>query len=219
MSLYTSYGRSFDPAPGYGISAPPQPQRGTQYEVGIKANLSKQLSTTLAFYDLTRTNVPATDPNDPNLIIQVGEQRSRGIEFDVTGEILPGWNIIAGYAYTDAEITKDTAYPVGNQINLVPKHSFNLWTTYKIQFGSLQGLGFGWGFFFVGDRQADLENTFELPSYFRTDAAIFYKHGPLRAALNFKNFFDVGYFETSSDRVRVIPGDPFTVQGTISWEF
>ncbi|MBE9192700.1 hypothetical protein IQ230_20565 [Gloeocapsopsis crepidinum LEGE 06123] len=38
--------------------------------------------------------------NNPVLSIQVGEQQSRGLEFDISGEILPGWNIIAGYANT-----------------------------------------------------------------------------------------------------------------------
>ncbi|MBR8836533.1 MAG: TonB-dependent receptor [Stigonema ocellatum SAG 48.90 = DSM 106950] len=195
-----------------------EPERGTQYEVGVKADLNNRLSGTLAFYDLTRTNVVVPTPN-PLLSLQTGEQRSRGVELSLAGEILPGWNIIAGYAYTDAEITKDTTFPVGNILSNVPKHSFNLWTTYEFQRGPLQGFGFGAGFFFVGDRQGDLTNTFELPSYFRTDAAIFYKRGQFRAALNFRNLFDVDYFESATGRFNVYPGDPFTVQGTISVSF
>ncbi len=93
-----------------------------------------------------------------------------------------------------------------------------MWTKYEIQSGSLKGLGFGLGLFYVGDRQADLENSFELPSYFRTDAAIFYKQGQLRAQVNFRNLFDVDYFESARSILRVYPGEPFTVQGTISWE-
>ncbi|MEH2290620.1 TonB-dependent siderophore receptor [Nostoc sp.] len=213
ISLYASYSKSF-----LG-SSEGEPERGTQYEVGVKADLSSRLSATLAFYNLTRSNLPTEDPNNPLLTILVGEQRSRGIEFDVTGEISPGWNVIAGYAYTDAEVTKDNTIAVGNQINNIPKNSFNLWTTYEIQSGALQGFGAGLGFYFVGDRQGDLDNTFQIPSYFRTDAALFYKHGQLRAGLNFKNLFDIDYFDSASFRDRVFYGDPFTVQGTISWEF
>ena len=169
-------------------------RRGTQYEVGVKADLSDQLSATLALFDLTRSNVLTTDTRPgvpPGFSIQTGEQRSRGIELNIAGEILPGWNIIAGYAYTDAEITKDNnPRLVGNFLNNVPKHSFNLWTAYEIQSGDLQGLGVGIGFFFVADRQGNLANTFELPSYFRTDAAIFYKRDNFRAALNFRNLFN-----------------------------
>ncbi|MEH2179897.1 TonB-dependent siderophore receptor [Nostoc sp.] len=218
ISLYASYSKSFLQESLFSQSQP-EPERGTQYEVGIKADLNSRLSATLAFYDLTRTNLPTQDPNNPLLSILVGEQRSRGIEFDVTGEILPGWNMIAGYAYTDAEITKDNTFTVGNQLNNVPKNAINLWTTYEIQQGNYKGLGFGLGFYFAGDRQGDLANTFQLPSYFRTDAAIFYKLQGLRVGLNFKNLFNIDYFESAGSRNRVFYGDPFTVQGTISWEF
>jgi iron complex outermembrane recepter protein len=220
ISLYASLTRSFVPTIGTSANGDTfLPERGTQYEVGIKADLSSKLSTTLAFYDLTRSNVTTTDPNNPFFSVQTGEQRSRGVELDVSGEILPGWNIIAGYAYNDATISKDNDIPVGNRLNNAPQHTFNLWTTYRIQQGDLQGLGFGLGFYYVGDRQGDLNNTFELPSYLRADAAIFYEHDRFRASLNFRNLFDVDYYASARSRVRVDPGAPFTVQGTVSWRF
>ncbi|MES1026284.1 TonB-dependent receptor [Gloeocapsa sp. BRSZ] len=155
------------------------------------------------------------DPNNPLRTLQVGEQNSRGVEFDISGEILLGWNIIAGYAYTDARITRDNNFPEGNRISLVPEHSFNLWTTYQIQEGSLEGLGLGFGLFYVGEREGDLANSFGLPDYLRADAAIFYKRNRFRAALNFRNLFDIDYFETSAnDRLRVFPGAPFEVKET-----
>jgi len=220
ISLYASYSRAFTPVTGTTFEGDAfQPERGTQYEVGIKAEVSDRLSATLAFYDLTRSNVSTDDPVNPGFSIQTGEQRSRGIELDLTGEILPGWNIFVGYAYTNAEITNDNTFTVGNSLNNVPEHSFNLWTTYEIQSGSLQGLGFGVGLFYVGERQGDLANTFELPSYLRTDVAIFYRRNQFRAAINVRNLFDIDYFESALNRVNVYYGDPFVVQGTISWQF
>ncbi|WP_138500709.1 TonB-dependent siderophore receptor [Nostoc sp. PA-18-2419] len=219
LSFYASYSRSFDlGASAFGTGLP-EPERGTQYEIGVKADLTNRLAATLAFYDLTRTNLPTSDPNDPRLTILVGEQRSRGIEFDISGEILPGWNIIGGYAYTDAIITEDNNLPVGNQLTNVPKHALNLWTTYEIQSGSLKGLGFGLGAFYYGDRQADINNTVELPSYIRTDAAIYYKRDNYRAAINIRNLFDTDYFVSAQNLNRIIPGDPLTIQGTITWQF
>ncbi|MDM9379785.1 TonB-dependent receptor [Chlorogloeopsis sp. ULAP01] len=220
ISLYASYSRSFIPTIGRSFDGEPfKPGRGTQYEIGVKADINDKLSTTLALYDLTRTNVNTVDPNNPNFEIQTGEQNSQGIELNIAGEILPGWNVIAGYAYTDARITKDNTFPVGNRINNVPRNSFNLWTSYEFQKGTLRGLGFGLGFFYVGDRQGDLDNTFTLPSYFRTDAAIFYKRDRFRASLNVNNLFDVEYFENSNGALAIYPADPLTVQGTLSWEF
>lgn len=184
-----TYARSFTPAIGRSFDGSLfEPERGTQYEIGVKA-LNDQLSATLALYDLSRSNVATDDPDNESFSIQTGKQHSRGIELDISGEILPGWNIIAGYAYTDAEITEDETYEEGNLLRNVPEHAFNLWTTYRIQAGDLQGLGFGLGFFFVGERQGNLDNSYELPSYFRTDAAIFYEGDRFRAALNFRNLF------------------------------
>ena len=220
ISLYASYTRSFSPTIGRSVDGEPfEPGRGTQYEIGVKADINNRLSATLALYDLTRTNVTTADPDNPDFEIQTGEQNSQGIELFVSGEILPGWNIIGGYAYTDAQITEDETFEVGNRINNVAESSFNLWTSYEIQQGNLQGLGFGIGFFYVGDRQGDLDNSFPLPSYFRTDAAIFYNRGQFRAALNFRNLFDVDYFESAYGDLSVYPGEPFTVLGTVSWQF
>lgn len=90
ISLYAGYSRSFTPPPvGTALNLTPfQPERGTQYEVGVKADLSDRLSATLAFYELTRTNVLTTDLVDTRFSVQTGEQRSRGIELNIGGEIL-----------------------------------------------------------------------------------------------------------------------------------
>jgi len=220
-SLYASYSRSFLQSVGTAFDNTLfRPERGTQYEVGIKSDwLDDRLSTTLAFYDITRSNVLTTDPANPNFSIQTGEQRSRGVELIATGEILPGWNIVGGYAYTDATITEDNDLEVGNRLNNVPENSFSLWTTYEIQSGDLQGLGFGLGLFHVGERQGNLENTFQVPAYTRTDAALFYNRDNFRVGINIENLFDIRYFEASESELRVFYGAPFTIRGTVSWRF
>ena len=224
ISLYASFTRSFTPGSGVflfggSLDGTVEPERGRQFEVGLKADITNQVSATLALYDLTRTNVLTADPDNPGFQIQTGEQNSQGIELTFTGEILPGWNIYGGYAYTDARITEDNTFEEGNLLPNTPEHALNLWTTYEIQQGNLQGLGVGLGLFFVGDRAGDLDNTFEVPDYFRTDAAMFYERNQLRAALNFRNLFDIRYFESGSSSTRVNFGQPFTVQGTLSWQF
>ncbi|BAY86128.1 ferrichrome iron receptor [Calothrix parasitica NIES-267] len=220
ISLYANYSRSFEQVTGTNLDAQLfQPERGTQYEVGMKVDWNNNLSSTLALYEITRSNVLTSDPIDPNFSIQAGKQRSRGIELDITGEILPGWRIIGGYAYTDAKITEDNDIPEGNRINNVPEHAFSLWSTYQIQKGNLQGLGFGLGLFYVGEREGDLDNSFSLPSYFRTDAALFYRKNNFRAALNLQNLFDIEYFEAAQNRLRVFPGAPRTVKFTLGWQF
>jgi iron complex outermembrane recepter protein len=223
VSLYASYARSFTPV--IGVARPGvifEPERGTQYELGIKADVTSRLSLNLALYELTRSNVTTADPTQPILSVQSGKQRSRGIEFDVSGEILPGWNIIAGYAYTDARVVEDNSIPsiVGNRLFSAPEHAINLWTTYRIQKGVAKGLGFGLGLYYLGERPIDNANTVNLPGFLRTDAAIFYERNQFRAALSFRNIFDIENYVSrygSSDFVQ--QGTPFTVQGTVSWRF
>lgn len=223
ISLYASYSKSFQPniftrADGSFL----EPERGTQYEVGVKGEfLDNRLAATLAAFQITKTNVAAPDPENTDFSIPIGEQRSRGIELDVAGEILPGWNIIATYAYIDAEVTEtnEIAETEGNRLNNVPYNTASLWTTYEIQTGDLEGLGFGFGLFFVGERQGDIENTFDLPSYLRTDAAIYYRRNNWRAAVNFKNLFDINYIRSAEYREAIAPGEPFTIIGSLAVEF
>ncbi|MEH2339058.1 TonB-dependent siderophore receptor [Nostoc sp.] len=202
VSLYTSYSQSFNPTQGFNPDGSQfEPTKGTQYEAGIKVDfLESRLSTTLAVYQVTKTNIITDDPNNPNpdFFIQVGEQRSQGIELDITVEILPGWKAIASYAYTNAEVTEDKTYVVGNRLEDVPKNQASLWTTYELQNGDFKGLGFGLGLFYVGARAGDLDNSFEIPDYLRTDAAIYYRRDALKAAINIRNLFDTEYFVDSN---------------------
>jgi iron complex outermembrane receptor protein len=222
ISLYASFSQSFNPDvfSTQADGSPLEPSVGTQYEVGVKGEfLNKKLSATLAAYRINKTNISTTDPNNPDFSIAVGEARSQGIELDIVGKPIKGWNIIAAYAYTDAEITKDNFFAVGNRLANVPRHSASLWSTYEIQKGAAKGLGFGFGLLYVGDRFGDTDNTFILPGYLRTDAALFYRRDKFRIGLNFQNLFDVDYFKSAAFRESIYVGDPFTVIGSVSIEF
>jgi iron complex outermembrane recepter protein len=220
LSIYASYSRAFKPdafsqtVTGESL----EPQKGTQYEVGIKGELfDGKLAATLAAYEITKTNVATTDINNIDFSIAAGEVKSRGIELDVAGEILPGWNVIASYSHNDTYVSEDNSLPVGQRLNNAPRNTASLWTTYEIQKGNLKGLGIGAGLFFVGDREATLPNTITIPSYIRTDATIFYKQPNYQLGLSFKNLFDTKYYD--SQGFLLSPGAPFTVLGTVSVKF
>ena len=224
LSLYASYTRSFNPS--FGASRnngePFEPETGRQFEVGAKVDLTDKLSMTLAAFDIRKQNVSTDDPDNPGFSIQTGEQTSRGVELNVGGEISPGWKITAAYTYLDAFVSEDNTDIEGNRLDNVPENQFSLWTTYEIQKGNLKGLGFGLGLFYVGDRQRDLDNTYELEGYLRTDAALFYKRDNWRAQLNIENLFDINYFRSANYSFvggGVNPGDPFTVTASFAIDF
>ena len=223
-SLYASYGRTFLPVIGHAASSAVfDAEQGEQFEVGIKQDLIKnKLSAGIAVFDLTRSGILTADPTDPTKQIQTGEQRSRGIEFDLAGEITPAWKLIASYAFTDAEIRSDTFLPVGDGLSNVPHHSGSLWSTYQLQDGALKGFGFGAGLYYIGEREANVPNTFMLPGYWRTDATLFYEHKDWKFQLNFLNVFDKHYYsggEAGTFNYTLNPSQPFSVQASITYKF
>lgn len=174
LSLYANYAENFGASNGYGVQPNGQvvpPTTGRQWETGAKfQSASKRLSATVAWYHLVKTNVPYPDPANPNFSLVAGEERSQGLEVDVQGEITPGWQVIANYAYTDAVVLKNApAYaldangnpdptnpivtllgPPGTPLGEVPRHLAHLWTTYAWRAGALNGLKLGGGATFHG---------------------------------------------------------------------
>ncbi|MEM6435545.1 MAG: TonB-dependent receptor [Cyanobacteria bacterium P01_D01_bin.115] len=223
VSLFTSYSRSFVPNTATTINGDIlEPERGEQFEIGAKAELlDGRLAASLAYFDITLQNVATPDPNFPRFSVATGEQRSQGVEFDLIGEILPGWNLVTNYAYTDARVTSDNNDLEGNRLFNVPEHNFNLWTTYDIQEGPLAGLRVGLGLNYVGERFGDNANSFTVDDYFLTNAAISYRRNNWQAGLNFQNLFDVDYIQSTgnSRTSRIDPGEGFTVIGSFSVEF
>lgn len=212
-SLYVSYSRSFKPVAGTTFEgAPFQPERGEQAEAGLKADfLDRRLGVTLALYELVRQNVTTADPANPGFSVQTGEQRARGVELDVAGDLGSGWNVLASGAYTEAEITQDNRFAVGNRIQGVPRSSGSLWVTREIW----KGFGLGGGFFAAGERSGDLANSFRVPGYVRADASLFYRGNGLRATLGLKNVFDKEYIEAPVSRTEIYPGAPRTLFATV----
>ncbi len=195
-----------------------KPETDEQFEVGIKQEfLENRLSATLALYQIARKNLLTPDPTNPLYSIQTGEQKSRGIELDVVGQILPGWKVIATYTYTDAFVSQDNTIPVGSRLIGVPYNSASLWTTYELQSSNLKGLGFGLGLVYSGDYEVALPNTFTAPSYLRADAAFFYRRDKIRIGLNFNNIFNTQYYYAQIGALS--PAPPFNVRGSVSFEF
>lgn len=230
VAVYANVTRSFVPNFGPFTTARNQfkPTTGTQYEAGIKTELVPgRLTSTLALYRILKQDVLAADPTNPLFFVQTGAQRSQGVEFDLTAQLLTGWKVIATYAYTDARIAADTTIPIGNRVPLIGRHTGSFWTTYDFQGGFLQGFGVGAGLFAVGERAGDLNNTFKLPGYVRTDTALYYRkpeifaHTNLIAQLNIQNLLDQEYFYSGgqSRAAAAFPGAPLTFLGSLKLEF
>lgn len=228
VSLYASYTRSFKPLPGGNFFGEPfVPETGDGIEAGVKFDFAKQrIYATAAVFQVTRANVQAADPLDPRNTVQIGEQRSRGLEFDLNFQPFRNWNTILTYAFTDARITDDTTrnvagqfVQIGNQLQGTPRHTGSLWTSYEFDRGALRGFGGGAGVFLVGERFGDNAHTFTVPGYGRVDAAVFYKIYSreklrYRISFNLNNVFDKLYYSGVRGRYSIEPGAPLNGQLT-----
>ncbi|MDF0520461.1 TonB-dependent siderophore receptor [Bradyrhizobium yuanmingense] len=222
ISLYASYTQSVKPnstiAPlsnsgGVVLGSNIAPEEGTQYEAGLKFDLDKRLSGTLAVYDIEKQNVLVSQLNTAtglNVYTAAGKVRSRGLEIDVTGRLSDNWSMIGSYGYTDARVTEDPTY-AGKQLQNVAMNTASLYLVYD--FGTvLPGqLRFGGGARYVGDRPGDALNTFVLPSYVVADIFASYetKHQtlPVIYQLNVKNLFDTVYYTSAQNNLGVAIGD------------
>jgi iron complex outermembrane receptor protein len=224
VSLYGSFSRSFLPSFGVDrLGNPFEPVIGQQFEVGVKGEFFKgKAFATLSAFDITRRNDFVPDPVDPeNFEIQVGEIRSRGIEFDLTGELLPGLRLIATYALTDSKITEDTRPEfVGERTLNVPLHSGSLWAVYELKNCALKGFGWGTGVFVVGGREGNFPGgeTIKLDPYARIDALLYYRRDNWKVQLNVENLLNENYIESSFGST-VLVGAPFTIRGQVSVTF
>ena len=220
-SLYVSHGRSFVPLTGgrTATGALLEPETGKQIEVGIKRDLmGGRAKLTLAGYEIIKKNVATPDPVNPLFRVQTGEQRSRGLEFDVSGEIAPGWDIIFTASRIDAEVTRDNRFAVGSRLPGAPELSGGLWTTYAFQGGPLAGLTFGAGAYYIGERQAGLPNNgWTLPSYTRLDAMLSYDIGRVALQLNMRNLGDKRIYDLTG--TTILPQEPRAVMLRTSYRF
>ncbi|MCE7965788.1 MAG: TonB-dependent siderophore receptor [Nitrospira sp. NTP2] len=239
ITLYANYTESFAPQSAGSRSISGNlfdPERGKSYEGGVKYEaFGGKLRSTVAVFDIKKKNVLTADPlNGFFFSVATGEQRSKGVEFDISGQILPGWDIIANYAYIDTRVTKDLLFAEGSRAPNSALHQGSLWTTYFFQEGVVKGFGAGIGMYAQGKRNgifqcqdpANCQAPFELAGYVRMDAALYYRKQEvfnktnLLAAINFTNLLDHRYFSGAQNfREIVYTGAPFTAVGSLRFEF
>ena len=231
-NVYASWIRGFEPQ-SVAIQSDPEtgapfdPMKSELWEVGAKGEyLNKRLSVTTSVFRIRKNNslYSAGDPVNPKLRVAVGEEVSRGVEFDVSGRILPYWSITANYSYNVAEITK--AAPGTKDLNIqrpgTPRHAANLWTKFIIPSGALRNLGMGLGINGVSAREGQVGRRAQLvtyPGYSLLNLALYYKVREIQLQLNWNNVLDKRYYISGFDRFRSFPGAPSNINLTATYRF
>lgn len=227
LSIFASYSESITPPVGGRLAGggATQPSWGHQKEIGLKGSwLEDRITSSLSFYDLTKTNIATPVRNNGSFIEQTGEARSKGVEFDVSGQLTERWSVIGSYAYTDAIVTKDhdaagNPRNLGHRLRNVPRNSGSFWTRYDLDYG----IGLGTGVYLADQREGNNGNTWQMPGYVRWDTGLFYKYhlgkSTLSAQFNVYNLLDKRYYADFAGPSFAIPGASRTFMGTVRIDF
>jgi iron complex outermembrane receptor protein len=229
-TVYTDYSASSVPAIATAQNAAGvvgfTPTTAHQVEVGTKADLlDGRLTPTLAVYDIQDDNVLEPIACDAGVSgtcdQEVGAERSKGAELEVNGQLTRSWQVLFGYSYTDATITKSTnnatAPLVGDRLTNSSLNGAHLWTRYDIPSGPLHGLGFGIGTYYESAHAGTLASTgtpsvLVLPGYSVVDVAAYYSlFGRYNLTLKVGNVADRIYYQgvnANTGSLEVIPGSP-----------
>ena len=223
ISIYASYSLSFLPRSGdQFLSLSPSteslsPEEFENMEVGAKWDINPGLSFTTAIFRLERDSGTTVDPNDPGNTILIGSI-TEGLEIQLQGQLTSKWQINTGYSYLDAEEDGRVVAGVSNNrtLNLVPEHLFSMWSRYDFN----HKFGVGLGIAHQSSQFASIDNTVELPSFTRVDAALYYQHSEkIQMQVNIENLFDEDYFPAAHNNNNISTGEPVNARFSLSLAF
>jgi iron complex outermembrane receptor protein len=131
-----------------------------------------------------------------------------------------GLELLAGYAFCDAEITDDLAGFEGLALPNAPRHKANAWVRYRFPDNRLRRLMLSAGVVHVGDRFATRDNAVRIPAYTRVDltASVDLLGPRLVLGLVAQNVGDARYV-TSGTRAAFFAGPPRRLAASLATAF
>lgn len=254
-SMYVSYSNNFISNTGYDINYQPlSPSIVDHYEAGVKNDFFKgHFSTNLTVYRINNskfTQMAFLDANgsangDPNMKEFSGKTSSDGVELDITGRLLPGLDMMAGYAYNfmrytetmdvykyktaDGKDAETSGSEEGVRLVGTTAHTGNATLFYTLQNGTLKGLKMGASAFYTGKRNAGWNNSkinvrdglnrlIPVDPFTTIDLSLGYSIGRLSLLAKVANVTnELSYFIHENYSVNPIP--PRNFMTTLSYKF
>ncbi len=238
-SFYVSYANNFISNTGTDIflNALP-PSTVNQYEAGVKNDFfGGRMTANLTYYKILNGNIAQTaefdasgNVNSNSTIKQLnGETTSDGLEIDLTADLSPGLNFIAGYAYNFMRYT-NTAEKTGmiEDVRLVgtTKNTANATLFYTIQNGKAKGLKFGASTYYTGDRNGGWNDNksatalrlIPVKAFTTVDLSAGYKWNRMSLLAKVSNITnELSYYVHENYSVNPIPPRQFST--TLSYKF
>lgn len=215
VSLYASYVEGLsqgDTAPVSAALSNPgavmPPYKSKQKEVGAKFDLGHAMAT-LALFELTKPSAGISG----NTFGIFGEQRNRGVEASLAGEVARGVRLLGGATYMDGVLTKAaTADLEGKKAIGVPRWQLNFGAEWDVP--AAPGLTLSGRYIYTGKAAVDAANTLHIPAWQRIDAGVRYAtrlaDRNVTFRLNVENLANKKYWGTATAGYLFV-GSPRTV--------
>jgi iron complex outermembrane recepter protein len=194
------------------------PIESEQIELGVKTALTDLVTVTLSLFQIEKG---LEFVNADNVYVQDGRQQHRGVELQTQGAVTQRLFLTAGATYLDTELrrTGDLATE-GNRTENVPEWQASVYADYALRF--VDGLHVSGGYYYVGDRAVNAQNTTFIDAYSRVDLGATYRlpifDRPLVLRAQVKNLTDERYW-AAAEFASVYPGEPRTYYFSIQAEF
>ncbi|MEK6541973.1 MAG: TonB-dependent siderophore receptor [Pseudomonadota bacterium] len=221
-SIYASYTRSFLPQSGDQFTALDltaaslEPEEFSNYEVGAKWDIRSGLTASVAIFRLDRSNTRSPSAV-PGVLVQIGEQRTYGVEAGLVGQLTSAWQVALGYAHINGEITTTTsAAPAGRTLAQLPRDQVTLWNRYQVT----DQFGVGLGLYHQSSQFASISHATRLPGYTRIDGALYVDiSDAISAQLNVENILDETTFPNAHNDNNISTGAPRSARVTLNFRY
>lgn len=206
-SVYASWTEIFQPQSSKarnGSVLPPV--TGTNYEVGLKGEyMNGALNASVAAFKIEQTNLAKSLPSDEcapgvqSCAEAAGEVQSKGLEFEVAGQLSSNWQVTAGYTIAKAKYARATTSNTAGERFATdqPRHLIKLFSSYQLP-GELNAWRVGAGMRMQNEIYKDTGAIrIRQGGYTVADLMLAWQATPeLSVNLNINNLFDKYYYES-----------------------
>ncbi|MCW2269568.1 Ferripyoverdine receptor precursor [compost metagenome] len=231
-SVYASYTSIYQPQTNKDSNGSTlDPVEGDSYEAGLKAAyFDGRLNASLAVFRIEQDNVAESIGSNPftneGIYKATDGATTKGVELELAGELMEGWNLSAGYTYArtrDADEQRIYGFPMSTS---KPEHLVRMFTTYRLP-GVMDkvtvGGGVNWQSAFYGKIYSGAVNDYtyiKQGGYTLVDLMTRYQYDEhLSFTLNANNVFDKRYLSGLGNFDTTYYGEARNVMLTTRWDF
>lgn len=212
-----------------------EPQRGYQLELGTRLKPTTWLEFEASAYYIKQNNYVVNlgtktlkvDGKDVrhNVIGQIGQSQSCGVELELQARPCRDFDFSLGYSYTHASVgdIADNEYQPDNQLSgklmpYIPQHQLYSLGAYKISRGLLRGLGLHYNIYYMSKRYHSLANTVSFDGYYQLDLGATYRlSSKFTLGANVQNVLNAKTYQEGLSN-QLVPNEPINLQLSLSYK-